>query len=135
MAQRAEQWLSLQTATGAETSSGQSGARQRTAAHFCDQAAARSSAFLRDVTRAQSSAAQQPLAAFTGSGLYVVTAQSPSLAHSTAVEAGGFLSGAGVSAGVEGGAWVGAGWLVWSCDEQAARAITSRRARMAGGWH
>jgi hypothetical protein len=30
---------------------------------------------------------------------------------------------------------VGAGWLVWSCDEQAARAITRASARMAGGWH
>ena len=134
MAQRAAQWLSEQTATGSGAPAGQSGARQRTAAHFCDQAAARSSAFLRVVTRAQTNAAQQPLASFTGSGAYVVVAQSASLAHSAAVPgSGGFLSGAGASVGV--GVGGAGGWLVWSCDEQAARAATRRSARMAGGWH
>lgn len=129
------QWLSRQVAVGRRASSGQSGARQRTAAHALDQAAARSSAFLRVVTRGQSSAAQQALLSFTGSGLYVVIAQSSSLAHSMAVAAGGFLSGAVVGSAAGGGVAsagvgvaAGSGW--WSCAEQAARASTRTSARM-----
>jgi hypothetical protein len=135
MAQRATQrWSSSrQTATGSGAPAGQSGARQRTAAQLFDQAAARSSAFLRLVTRGQSSAAQQPLASTTGSGLYVVTAQSSSVAHSMASGPGGFRSGGGDSFAVGVGVGVGVGWSEW---EEHATASTSRATRrMARGWH
>lgn len=139
MTQRAAQrWSSSrQTATGAGRSSGQSGARQRTDEHMLDQAAARSSAFLRLVTRGQSNAAQQALLSLTGSGLYVVIAQSSALAHSMASGPGGFRSprsvaGGGVAAAGAGVA-AGSGW--WSCEEQAASRAARRSARMVRGWH
>lgn len=133
MAQRATQWLSRQVATGSGAPAGQLGARQRTAAHFCDQAAVSSSTCFLVSTRAQASAAQQPLASFTGSGAYVVVAQSASLAQSVPFGIG-FGVGVGVSVGVGVGfaVGVGVGFAVGvGCSEwdEQARASTRRAAR------
>ncbi len=137
MDQRGMQWPPLQVGTGSGAPAGQAGARQRTAAHFCDQAAASSSACFFVSTRAQARAAQQPLASLTGSRAYVVVVQSASVVQSVPFGIGpsgiGVGVGVGFSVGVGVGVGVGDGWSEW--EEQAARAAIRRSARMAGGWH
>ena len=133
MAQREVQRPSLHAAIGSGEPAGQSGARQRTAAQAPVQASASSLARFAVSTRAQARAAQQPLASFTGSGAYVVVAQSASLAQSA--PAGGVGVGSdGVVVGSD-GVVVGAGpgVALSFCDEQATASIRMS-ARMGRLW-
>jgi hypothetical protein len=118
MSQRATQRPAWQAATGSGAPAGQLGARQRTAAQAADHAPPSSLARLAVSTRGQESAAQQPLPSFTGSGAYVVVAQSASAWQSAPP-----------------GVCVCAGEPALSGLEEQANARASRRARrMAGGW-
>ncbi len=136
MRQRGAQRPSLQPAFGSGLPAGQSGARQRTAAQAPVQASASSLARLAVSTRGQASAAQQPLASFTGSGAYGVVVQSSSVAQSAPPAGVGAGAGAGVSVGVGLGVGVGVGLGVAlsGCDEQPIARTRRMARRMAGGW-
>lgn len=127
MPQRGPQRPAVQAATGSGEPAGQSGARQRTAAQAAVQASASSLARFAVSTRAQASAAQQPLASLTGSGAYVVVAQSASLAHSSPPGGAGVgFDGVGVAAG--------AGAALSFGDEHASPSRRKSARRMEGGW-
>ena len=124
MDQRGVQRPSLQAATGSGEPAGQSGARQRTAEQAAVQASASSRARFAVSTRGQASAAQQPPVSATGSGAYVVVAQSASLVQSAAPDGGG-RAGACVGVGDED--------AVSFCEQPIATARRRAR-RMARGW-
>lgn len=128
-----------QVGTGSGAPAGQSGARQRTAPHTRENAAASSWARFVVSTRGQDSDAQQPLASFAGSGAYVVVVQSASVAQSA--PPGGVRASPGVGAGLgfSVGFWLGVGaglgaaWSVWDEQARTARRITTP-ARMERLW-
>jgi hypothetical protein len=128
----------LQVATGSVVAGGQSGARQRTAAQAAFQASASCLARFVVSTRTQVSAAQQPLASFTGSAPYMVVVQSASVAQSAPPGGVGLWSGAGVAGGACSGVGVGLGvgpGAAWSFGEEQATTSTRKSARMGRLWH